>query len=140
MKKQDFLEEVRREIKAIKEHATLEEINLLDINYLNATSPEYCIYGQLTGSCESLRAKTLMQKGCVRVVNTTGSNLAFDIEGSTFQNIKKYINGLFKGKGWGGRSRNYSYLSALECYIMLKGAKNANIIAYLKGEKETLNL
>lgn len=110
MKKQEFLEEVKREIEAIKKYATPEELSLLDIDRLDPSSSVNCIYGQMSFDCESHRAKTLMEKGCVRVINISDTDLFFKVEGGTFQNIKKYVNGLFKGEGWKMMSRDYNGL------------------------------
>jgi hypothetical protein len=139
MKKSEFLEDVAHEINALMENATKEELNRLNIFDFNPTDIDNCIYGQMTGSCESMRAKDLMDTSCIKVFDIKGGH---DIEGRTFTNVKSQINGANTGQTWGvvGQLRTYRYLSALEGYIQLKGAKNSHIINYMKGKVETLKL
>jgi len=144
MKKRDFLNDVEHEVKMLKKYGTKKELSKLDFEYFNPESPSGCIYGQITGYCESERAKTLMNKSCIRVMDTgpitqTG-NIIDNFSGHTFSNIKQFINGANKGQGWSGSTRIYQYFSALEAYITLKGAKNKHIIKFLKGEVKTLKL
>lgn len=151
MKKQDFLNDVEYEVKMLKKHATEKELDKMDFNKLNSQHPEFCIYGQITGDCQSKRAKILMDKSCIRVMDIGGG--ARDLLKKTFLEIKKGINGKNNGQGWlndggdrdhvslfGKGSRDYRYLSVLEGYICTKGAKTEHIIQYLKGEIETLKL
>lgn len=148
MKKEQFLKDVMHEIEMIKLHADQEEKNRLDFGSFN---PEYatdCIYGQMTGSCRSARAKKLMELSCIRVMDIDNSNFTrgISIEDDDFQ-----INGEYTGQTWGESyisgsegtfrwGRDFRYLSALEGYIFSKEAKNEEIIKYLKGEIDTLEL
>lgn len=146
MKKQEFLNDVAHEIKTLKKLATKEELAKLDFSSFNNGNVTKCIYGQITGNCASKRAKILMDKACIRVMDLASG--VDDIKNQTFNQIKDLINGKNTGQGWynsGGDfsmfgSRSYSHLSALEGYITLKGAKNEHIIKYLKGEDKTLKL
>lgn len=146
MKKKEFIAAVEHEIKALKELAKPSELNQLNFNSFSYDSPESCIYGQLTGSCTSKRAKELMDQACIIVTNGEKMLGVHDLEQKSFLSIRKYINGENTGQGWndeGGstfKSRSYSYLSALEAYIALKGAKNENIIKFLRGEISELKL
>lgn len=139
--KEQFLQDVRTEVEALKANATKEEIAKLDIEHFHPDSKQDCIYGQMTGSCESHRAKELMDSACVRVTNST-----FFMGTFTFDNLATHINGEYTGQTWEGESnderylRKFSYISMLEMYIFLKGASPKNIIDYLKGEVETLEL
>jgi len=144
MKKKDFIADVMHEIDMLKKHATKAELNNLDFDMFDYDHQDNCIYGQITGSCASPRAKILMDKACIRVMNIkserylTGAKL---LAGKTFSKIKHQINRDNTSQTWNesGR-RNYSHLSALEGYITLKGAKNKQIIQYLRGEIDTLKL
>ena len=110
----------------------------------NELKPEYtkkCIYGQITGSCESDRAKELMDECCIRVMNFKHKELFpmfYQINNEvelTFKGIKSYINGENKGQGWDQYGyRRYNHLSVLEAYIGLIGSNNEGLIQYIKGE------
>ena len=53
---------VQHELYTIKTNATIQEINKLNFNEFSHNRPAYCIYGQMTGKCDSERAKELYQK------------------------------------------------------------------------------
>lgn len=98
-----------------------------------------CIYGQMTGSCENSRAKELMDKACVRVTNKDSNSF----EHRKFEEVIDKINGAYEQQTWvpkGFHERNYTYLSMVEAYIFLNGSSPKNIMDYLKGEVETLEL
>lgn len=147
MKKSEWLTDVKNEIDALKENATKEELSRLDYKSFDPKHADHCVYGQLTGDCATPRAKELMDIACLRVMDFSGK---FDeIDDETFTGIQQFINGANKGQGWkewedlGGAVnyfRQYKFMSSLEAYIQLKGAKNKSIIQYLKGERNTLNL
>lgn len=118
---------VREEARNLREKATKEELGRLDFDTLNPMSERRCIYGQVTGSCISKRAVELIQNCCNKVVSANGkgsdvSDAALDFEGLNLFNSR------------------FSYWSPIELYIGRDGAKNANLIAYLKGEIDTLEL
>jgi len=150
MKKSEFLKDVKHEIDMLKKHATKEELSKLDFYKFNYKSGFQCIYGQMTGTCESKRAEELMGKSCIRVFESPSG--VSSLGESSFNEIKKHINGENKNQTWNvdglgnhwltgeKKLRNYKHLSALEGYICLKGAKVNNIIRYLKGESDKLTL
>lgn len=146
--KKEFLKDVAHEINQLKNNATKEELTRLDFSTLNPNKAPLCIYGQITGSCENKRTKELMNKSCIRVVHGElngediglTSGLFATRTRETFRDIKKFINGSNESQMWDEDDRNYSYLSSLETYILLKGAKNKHIIDYLQGKVETLSL
>lgn len=147
IKKSEFLEDVRHEIEMLREHASLKEIAKLNLSKFNAMNREECIYGQMTGSCESSRAKTLMSKACIRTFNIGSTSGTEELNGETFSSISKFINGEYSKKDiWnqksvlGGYNRDFYYLSALEGYITLKNAKIKNILDYLQGKRKDLVL
>lgn len=57
MNKEIFLKQVITELKHIKRHATPEELNKLSFITFNKNNPCKCIYGQMTGNCDSTRAQ-----------------------------------------------------------------------------------
>jgi hypothetical protein len=133
-------EDVRKEAEALKVHATKEELAKLDFDKLDPQSPSECYYGQMTGSCASSRAHTLIAKCCsVMVVNA-----GYEPEGVGVASImtkkpvsKSYMRQI---RDDGDNITYLKYISAMEAYIMLPEAKNANLIAFLRGETETLEL
>ncbi len=150
MKKRDFLSAVEHEVRMLKEHANKSELKKLNFDNLDPRKMDNCIYGQMTGSCASKRAKKLMDKSCIIVTNGKlgGCN---DLIDKKYSDIKRFINGQNTGQGWydqGGDdgsflrsgSRDFKYLSALEAYICLNGAKNKHIIDFIRGEVEVLSL
>lgn len=142
--KKEFLVDVAIEVELLKLHTTEKEKSLLRIEDFNPEEKKQCIYGMLTDSCESFRAKVLMDLCCKRVMDFD-NRLSNIKQGISFSNKNFIINGQYKGETWlyTGQerySRNYRYMSALEGYIFLKGAKVSNIIDYIKGNKDKLVL
>jgi hypothetical protein len=138
--REQFLQDVRTEVEALKANATQEEVGKLDIETFNPMKMDKCIYGQMTGSCENERAKKLMDKACVRVTNNKDSRT---FENKNFDDVSDNINGVYKRQTWvptGWHERDYGYLSMVETYIFLSGSNPKNIMDYLKGEVETLEL
>lgn len=111
-------EDVRKEAEALRVHATKEERERLGIEQLDPSDVRLCIYGLMTGECDSARATKLIKK-CARVLIDGACDL---------DDIK--LAAEFKNYHW----------SPIEFYITYPEAKNANLIAYLRGETETLDL
>lgn len=137
--KKQFLEDVAAEATALKEHATPEELARLDIKKFDPQHQRRCIYGLATGDCRSDRAVELITKCCPRFIHSMalykialgehdGSDEAFSV-------IPQFVN----GKKWDGE-KNLKYVSTIETYIYLPEAQNANLIAFLKGERKDLVL
>jgi len=70
--KSEFINDVIKEVKSLKKHATKRELSKLDFTTFNQQDPKECIYGQMTGDCESDRSKKLMDKSCIRVMSLGG--------------------------------------------------------------------
>lgn len=145
-KKEQFLKDVTHEVTMLKQHATIVELSELNFDTLQPSNTRRCIYGQLTGVCNSKRAKDLMDSCCIKVMDniTLGTIQGVDIDFPTFK-----INGEYAGQTWSTsikfnnmqvKYRMYGYLSALEAYIVTKDAKNEHIIQFLRGEVSELNL
>lgn len=135
--KKQFLVDVMHEIEMLKTHATEKEKVRLGYTAINPARTDHCVYGQLTGDCQNKRAKKLMDLSCTRVFSQNIIPVCREIN---FSDVKSKINGEYTGQDWGTAGRNLVYISALEGYISLKDAKNAEIIAYIKGEREALSL
>ena len=143
MKKQEFLNDVEHEVRMLKKHGTKEELSRMNLVCFNPLSSKQCVYGQMTGSCESERAEQLMNASCI----TTFKEEAMNISGQNFNEFKNRINGKNKGQGWNDNGmygdyevRDYSHISVLEGYIQMKGAKIEMIIDFLSGASNNLKL
>jgi len=142
-KVKNFKADVLHEIKMLKKHATVKEKSRLDFERFDYRLIDNCIYGQLTTDCESARAKKLMDKCCIRVMNLHSSNSTVlnKIIDKRISNKNFVINGINEGQGWDENGvRNYAHISALEAYICTKDAKNSEIINYIKGDSDILIL
>ncbi len=58
---------VIKEAVNLRVNATPEELKRLDFENFDGTQSDQCIYGQMTGHCESDRANTLIQSCCEKV-------------------------------------------------------------------------
>lgn len=132
--KKQFLADVMHEIDMLKIHATSTEKGKLDFYEFDPENPDCCIYGQMTGWCRSNRAKELMDLACTRVVENDTQN-----EFGIWNEVKICVNGVYTGQMY-NRQNQFSYMSTLEAYIYMKDAKSEAIIAYIKGETDTLKL
>jgi len=130
--KSQFILDVKKEASLIKKHATGEEIDKLSFIKLRPTNYDECVYGQMTGNCRSERAIELIKKCCQRSIENLCPMERNTIE---FQEIPPNVNGKTIDD-----DRVYKFLSALETYILMKGAKNKQLISYLKGETKTVKL
>lgn len=142
-KRANFLKDVRHEIEMLREHTTEAEKSKLDFHLFNPHFKSKCIYGQLTGSCESVRAKELMDKCCIKVMNLKESYfLAYS---PSVDDERFVINGKYDGQTWGNYFdglfiRSYSYMSALEAYIFTDNCDAKDVMDYIKGEIDNLEL
>lgn len=138
---ENLKEDVRKEAEALRVHATGLELARLDIKMLIATSSNWCYYGQMTGNCFSSRAAELIQMCCKRFF--TGSALpdlftdGNDMDMISESVVDGEVTGFVKKRTEPGAG---TYYSAIEAYIPLPEARNANLISYLRGETETLEL
>jgi hypothetical protein len=134
-----LIEDVRKEAEALRVHATKEELGRLDISKLDPTKTNLCVYGLMSGHCNSDRAVSLI-KSCARRYVKTASICDIKYEG--FEQILKIINGETVDDLQESRKDLFEdgHYSAIEAYILLPEAKNAKLIAFLKGETDNLEL
>ena len=135
-------EDVRKEAEALRIHATKEERGRLDISDLDPSHARHCIYGQMTGHCDSNRSIELIELCTARYVRDFSLML---IVKDGFNRISDTVNGvtvanLNKKRPTILDTEDVSHYSMIEAYILLPEANNANLIAYLRGETETLTL
>lgn len=135
--KKQFLEDVAAEATALKEHATKEELAKLNLKEFDPHSPEKCIYGLIGEDCRSDRSIELINKCCVRffdgealwqIAEVTKKRNALLVALEHAKDAERTV------------SKSFFYVSAIETYIYLPNAKNANLIAFLKGERKDLVL
>lgn len=131
-------EDVRKEAEALRVHATKRELSKITSGALAPASRWGCIYGMATGDCHSDRAIELIQKCCVRFFVNDNFN---KIEDEGFKGIVKRVNGTEVDDLKSDRTGiQPGHFSAIEAYILLPEANNESLIAYLRGETETLEL
>jgi len=136
---EQFHADVAAEAKALRKHATKEELGRLDFENLDPTQITTCIYGQLTQHCFSRRASILIGLCCKRYVKTARIN---NIQEEGFEMIKDIVNGETVDNLYEDRQAlfNECHYSSIEAYILLPDANNAALIAYLRGETDDLVL
>ena len=105
--KKEFLKDVKHEIDMLKKYGTKEELDRLNFSTFNPNMVIDCIYGQMTGSCMSSRAKELMDKSCIRTMNLVYGSCS--VVNKTFRQVstKGGINGDYDGKTWGTQPRTF---------------------------------
>lgn len=113
---------VLEEATLLKQHATPEEIELLDIDELDPNQPSNCIYGQMTGDCFSPRAHELLSKCAVWPYSIELENYI-----KTQMGLKRWM--IFRNKTWEG-------FSPIEYYIYHRESKIPALVNYLKGKGE----
>lgn len=113
-------EDVRKEAEALRVHATKEELGRLSIELLNPHHVSKCVYGLMTGACDSDRAIDLISL-CAPTMYKGGDDELLPV-------------------GKAAASMIPHYYSPIEGYILEPEARNANLIAFLKGETDNLEL
>lgn len=108
-----------REATNLKQHATEVEKEKLTKKFFEPDNISRCIYGQMTGDCDSSRAVKLA-KLCIGKVSVAG------LESKRISQTKP-------------RSA-YARYSPLEAYIYQYRGSGEKIIDFIKGETETLDL
>jgi hypothetical protein len=110
---------VRKEAAALLIHATNEERMRLDFETMRPFDPKRCIYGQMTGEFDNNRADELAKLCSPFFVDG-------DIQSFTLINISE----TFIDFCW----------TPIQYYILGADANNENLIAFLRGETEALEL
>jgi len=109
MEEKQFIQNVRNEINHLRKNATDEEKNRLNFDDFDYESKYRCIYGRLTGKCDSIRAVELYSKqlSCYSLHKDikhkeTGATFTwlesylFHSNANTHKHIIKYIKGEIK--------------------------------------------
>lgn len=121
MRKSVFKNLVREELEAIKLNATPFEINKLNIIGFHHSFGDSCIYGQMTGNCESKRACEIFSK-------------SFDLATSC-KSVSEYLP--FSSHQF---KKGSSYTPLEKYLFMVKEDKHKEIIQYLKGQINSIEL
>ena len=118
---------VRAEATKLRELLTDVEKSNLYFHSLNSKITDSCIYGQITGHCDSTRAVLLMNIACERVYSRKYSlSITGNLNGSPF------------------KLPRYRFWSPIEIFIdlheniMYDGYNNAQLIKYIKGKINVL--
>ena len=130
MKKKDFLLEVMNELNTIKSRASSAEIDKLNLESFDHANGYHCIYGQMTGKCDNIRACQIMKK-------------TYDEMMITFTT---YVND--DHIPWKSQDTSCgTEYTALEKYLFIVSTKSGNtskkhkeIINYLKGNITSIEL
>lgn len=135
-------EDVRKEAEALRVHATSNELKNINLEAFNPRHYDGCIYGMCTGDCHNERAIELIQQCTPRFFK---EEIFEDIPVFGVEGIVKNANGTTVSNLFGERTGEYEgegyvHYSAIEAYILLPEARNANLIAYLRGETDNLDL
>lgn len=135
-------EDVRKEAEALRVHATKEELGGISLEEFNPRHYDGCIYGMCTGDCHNERAIELIQQCTPRFFK---EEIFEDIPVFGVDGIVKNANGTIVSNLLEERTKEYKgkgdvHYSAIEAYILLPEAQNANLIAYLRGETDNLEL
>lgn len=137
--KEQFIWDVINEALAIRENATQEERNNLNYFELNASNIHKCIYGQMTGHCNSDRSLELIRKCCTRYFKQVALR-----SWSTIDYVLSNVNGVRVDRDFEANRKarmSMQHFSAVEIFIATgHRSLNANLIAYLRGETDELDI
>lgn len=122
---------VEKEAVNLKLHATKEELEKLNLKKFKYWTPKECIYGLLTGSCNSDRASELISKCCSKVYfpdKKPKSMFLYEVLNETPNEIDKHC-------------RTQQFASPIEKWLFISSEENhKKLIEYLKDETIKLNL
>lgn len=124
--KKTLLAQVLEEAIHLRENATDEEKGKLDFDALRVSKNDRCIYGQMTGHCDSERAAELYKSK----YNSVGTRSAENKGLTTFSELKEL-------NPEGEFEEHVAWFTPIEVYITMKGAKNKSLIRFIKGEIKT---
>lgn len=123
-----LFEEVIKEAYLLRKHATEEEKNKLDLGVLDGDNAKTCIYGLLTGHCDSSRAVELLEL-CAKHY-TVGFTYVREPYRKTFQRDKGfYCDSTFSER---------AVFSAIEFYLSYAADGGYKVGLFIRGDKEEL--
>lgn len=134
MKKQDkeFLQLVLEEAHTLKEHATSDELSNIQIGNLDPDSARKCIYGLMTGHCDSPRAISLLGSCAVPFTSSLDQIDKSSIVEPTFN---------YKGNPFLSANLSIrSWFSPIELYIYHAEDLGQSLVYFLNGKKDKLTM
>jgi len=131
--------DVAYEANNLRIQATDTEKARLNVESLDPKLSFRCIYGLMTSDCYSERASELINACACRLVK---DDYITGIANEGFERIKRNINGKHLDNLHENRTgtNETAHYSAIEAYILLPDANNENLINFIKGQTDTLNL
>jgi hypothetical protein len=123
----EFLKMVRVEATHLRDNATKEEKANLNFDSIDPYSSSDCIYGQMTGNCESDRAHKLCPKTIAVLFLITPS---VKRAAETSRTLEKEDD---DDDGW------FCY-TPIEVYVGAAGSNASGLLKYIKGTNKTLKL
>jgi len=123
----------------LRKYTTQTELKQLSFDKLDTQSRVACIYGQLTGNCDSDRARELMNKSCTRVYGRKNKYMIINSNNWWVATVKDCpVNGPLTEE----MKRSY-FFSPIEVFIdqprNKKNGNNEQLIKFIKGEIDILN-
>lgn len=116
---------VTQEAILLRHNATQAERDHLNFNEVNPWFSDECIYGQMTGSCQNKRAAELLES-CAYPYSVTIARYSEPLGHETFAVRPERIG--------------IPVFSAIEYYIVQRGAKLGELIDFLKCKTDKLEL
>lgn len=124
-KDKELIELAKMEAKNLKEHCTNEELSNLNFHHLNPDTKQKCIYGQMTGHCNSDRASYLILKCATKVLVQSP-----DIK-TIYNPMTEFV---LNGEPKTARTSFLQYISPIEAVIVRYPKYNKKLIDFLKGD------
>lgn len=141
--KDQFIWDVINEAIALRNNATKKERKRLNIQILAPMSEYSCIYGLMTGSCFSTRATELIAQCCPKFFYPSAVSHGNSIEQIIINSDGRDANKFAKTRSMSSDTDTMPgpmLYSAIEAYITLHNSDREGLIAYLRGESETLDI
>ncbi len=132
-----LVEETEKEARLLRQYATLDERDNLDLDTFDPLDRQNCIYGQMTGSCFSKRATSLIKKCAAMVVHLEEEeDCSIPIEYAPC----RLPRGNKRKLTLTSNRAEQHYFSPIEIYIAQEDADIPQLLAFLQGNSKKLNL
>ncbi len=126
---EELKQAVKREAAGIRANMTEDEKYNISNETLDSVSSMNCAYGKITGDCFSDRSKELMDKCAIPYSKSIDERTPIDI--CSFKELDNPLRLDDSGE---------VTFSAIEHYIHQPGNKNLNLVNFLAGKTNTLEL
>lgn len=126
---------VKKEAKNLRQNATEQELERLNLRLLDSNCIKSCVYGQMTGDCLNERANELILRCATKIYDTTEAN-----ETNSINVLKDSVlsGGPYKiNKNM--HIRVFYYVSPIEKFINIERWENVSkLVKYLKKQTNDL--